>query len=98
MVSNVTDGEFLAREKLGLPGAVPPSVVDVEAYAEAIIPTAWAEMHSQRRWFDSHFEMMWFDLAHLLLVERRGQAPGGISTHTLYSPENQPALRSYRLA
>lgn len=97
-ISNITDGDFMARDKLGLPSALPSSLVDVEDYAEAIIPTAWAETHPYRRWFASHFQMMWFDLAYLLLVEHRGQTPDGVSTHELYSPIKRAAQQIYRSA
>jgi asparagine synthase (glutamine-hydrolysing) len=95
MVFNMSDAEFLERKKLGLPSAVPLSAVNVEDYAEALIPTTWGETHPYRPLFNSHFEMMWFDLVCLIFIRSRGQAPKDFCMHALYCPDNLSALKGY---
>jgi len=85
--------DFLARRKTGLPASLPSSIVDMESYAKAILPTNWRESHTFRDYFSTSFEMFWFDLTCIVLLLHGRLSLDAISINELYSDDNIRKLR-----
>jgi asparagine synthase (glutamine-hydrolysing) len=93
-VFGMRDDKFLNRKKIGFPSAIPPGIVNLDNYAEARIPTWWAEMHPYRPLFRSFFEMLWFDLSSLIFARNSETSPGELDMAAIYSTGNLADLKA----
>lgn len=84
---------FLERRKTGFPSSLPPSMIDMQSFAEAIVPSQWRENHRWRRHFQTAFDMMWFDLSCLVLFQRGRPSPESVAITQMYLPDNIEAMQ-----